>query len=139
MSRLLEGNLALADWVATSAKPVNSTLRPPQCPVRDILDHIGDKWTVLILLTLKDAPRRFNALQKEVPDISKRMLTQSLRSLERDGLVSRTVFPTKPPSVEYGLTELGEKVMIPIFHLIDWAKDSYGEICEARKRFDAAL
>jgi DNA-binding HxlR family transcriptional regulator len=77
------------------------------CPVRNLLDHIAAKWTTLILVELAEGPRRFNALSRALPDISKRMLTQSLRDLERDGLIAREVFPTKPPSVEYRLTPLG--------------------------------
>ncbi|MCB1331678.1 MAG: helix-turn-helix transcriptional regulator, partial [Maritimibacter sp.] len=71
------------------------------CPVRRILDHVAAKWTVLVLLELDAGPRRFNALARALPDISKRMLTQSLRDLQRDGLIARAVFDTKPPSVEY--------------------------------------
>jgi DNA-binding HxlR family transcriptional regulator len=81
----------------------------PQCPVRDVLDRIGDKWSTLILVTLANGPHRFSAVQHAIPDISKRMLTQTFRDLERDGLIARTVFPTRPPSVEYRLTPLGGK------------------------------
>jgi len=70
----------------------------PQCPVRDVLDRIGDKWSTLILSTLAASPHRFSAVQRAIPDISKRMLTQTFRDLERDGLIARTVFPTKEPS-----------------------------------------
>ncbi|WP_246660285.1 helix-turn-helix domain-containing protein [Rhizobium sp. FKL33] len=108
------------------------------CPVRDVLDHIGDKWTVLILLSLATENRRFSSLARDIPDISKRMLTQTLRDLERDGLVSRQVFPTKPPSVEYGLTELGRDAMIPISALMDWAERRHPDIRIARAKFDSA-
>nr|WP_284408819.1 helix-turn-helix domain-containing protein [Acidovorax sp. SUPP3334] len=107
-----------------------------QCPVRDVLDHIGDKWTTLILLTLAPAPLRFGALQRAVPDISKRMLAQTLRSLERDGLLTRHVFPTKPPSVEYRLSALGQSVMTPLSHLLHWAEQHHGSIRSARERYD---
>lgn len=107
------------------------------CPVRDVLDHIGDKWTVLILLSLATENRRFSSLARDIPDISKRMLTQTLRDLERDGLVSRQVFPTKPPSVEYSLTELGRDAMIPISALMDWAEKRHPDIRLARARFDS--
>lgn len=75
-----------------------------KCPVRDVLDQIGDKWTLLILLTLIPGPSRFSAIQRAVPDISKRMLTQTLRNLERNGMITRKVYATKPPSVEYALS-----------------------------------
>ncbi|NEL41890.1 MAG: helix-turn-helix transcriptional regulator, partial [Xanthomonas perforans] len=77
-----------------------------KCPVRDVLDQIGDKWTMLILLTLIPGPSRFSAIQRAVPDISKRMLTQTLRNLERNGMITRKVYATKPPSVEYALSKL---------------------------------
>jgi DNA-binding HxlR family transcriptional regulator len=109
-----------------------------KCPVRDVLDHIGDKWTVLILTALANEPHRFANLHRAVPDISKRMLTQTLRDLERDGLANRKVYPTKPPSVEYSLSDLGHDVMTPIACLIDWAQAQHGQIRAARARFDAA-
>ncbi|MBS8271647.1 transcriptional regulator, partial [Halomonas litopenaei] len=84
------------------------------CPVRSILDHVAAKWTSLIVLELAVGPQRFNALGRALPDISKRMLTQSLRDLERDGLVIRQVFDTKPPSVEYRLSELGQSFLAPL-------------------------
>jgi DNA-binding HxlR family transcriptional regulator len=109
-----------------------------KCPVRDVLDHIGDKWTVLILVSLATENRRFSNLARQIPDISKRMLTQTLRDLERDGLVSRQVFPTKPPSVEYALTELGRDAMIPISALMDWAERRHSDIRIARANYDSS-
>ncbi len=106
------------------------------CPVRNVLDHISTKWTPLILLTLQAGPLRFSQLHKQVPDISKRMLTQSLRDLERDGLLSRQVFPTKPPSVEYELTALGASVMQPLGALVDWADKNFETIKLSRQAFD---
>jgi DNA-binding HxlR family transcriptional regulator len=114
-------------------------LDPSRCPVRDVLDHIGDKWTVLILIALAATPRRFSELRRAVPDISKRMLTQTLRELERDGMVSRHVFPTKPPSVEYRLSPLGHSALDPLASLVAWAESSHAGIRSARKRFDAAI
>ncbi len=108
-----------------------------RCPVRDVLDHVGDKWSTLMMIALAEAPLRFSALQRAVPDISKRMLTHTLRSLERDGLILRQVFPTKPPSVEYSLTPLGRSLLDPIELLIDWAERSHAAIRMARARFDA--
>jgi len=109
----------------------------PQCPVRDALDRIGDKWSTLVLVTLADKPRRFSEVRRAIPDISKRMLTQTFRDLERDGLIARTVFPTKPPSVEYRLTPLGETIFEPLRALADWANRSHEAIKNARVAFDA--
>lgn len=108
------------------------------CPVRDVLDRIGDKWTTLVLIVLADGPARFSAVHRAVPDISKRMLVQSLRGLERDGLVDRRVFPTTPPAVEYRLTVLGMSILGPLRDLVVWADASRNAIKAARTRFDAA-
>ena len=108
------------------------------CPVRRILDHVAAKWTVLVLLELDVGPRRFNALGRALPDISKRMLTQTLRDLQRDGLISREVFDTKPPSVEYALTPLGASLMGPLFGLVHWAETNRAPIFAAQADFDAA-
>ena len=108
-----------------------------QCPVRDVLDRVGQKWTLLILVALEPAPKRFSQLQRQVGDISKRMLTQTLRQLERDGLVSRQVFPTKPPSVEYALTGLGRSALAPIGALLVWADSNHDAIRASRAAFDA--
>lgn len=107
-----------------------------RCPVRDVLDRVGDKWTTLILIALAAGPQRFGALNRATPDISKRMLTQTLRTLERDGLVARRVYPTKPPSVDYRLTPLGVAMMEPLAALIRWAEQSHPAIVAARRRFD---
>jgi DNA-binding HxlR family transcriptional regulator len=107
------------------------------CPVRDLLDGIGDKWSTLILMSLAAQPLRFSAVRRAVPDISKRMLTQTLRSLERDGMISRHVFATKPPSVEYDLTPLGESLLESMGALVGWAERSHPVVLRARERFDA--
>ncbi|SMY07034.1 winged helix-turn-helix transcriptional regulator [Flavimaricola marinus] len=108
------------------------------CPVRTILDHLAAKWTTLIVFELAEGSRRFNALGRSLPDISKRMLTQSLRELERDGLVRREVFDTKPPSVEYSLTEMGRSFLAPLETMTDWAVQSQADILRARAAFDGA-
>jgi DNA-binding HxlR family transcriptional regulator len=108
----------------------------PQCPVRVVLDRIGDKWSTLILVTLAKGPHRFSAVRRAIPDISKRMLTQTFRDLERDGLITRTVFPTKPPSVEYRLTRLGGTILEPLAVLVQWADRSHVAIRDARAAFD---
>lgn len=118
--------------------PGGAPNEPGSCPIRDVLDRVGQKWTLLILITLDAGPHRFSALQRAVGDISKRMLTQSLRDLERDGLISRTVFPTKPPSVEYALTDLGRSSLSPIATLGAWASDNHNAIRAARKAYDGA-
>ncbi len=106
------------------------------CPVRNVLDRIGDKWTMLTLAALAATPRRFSELHRIMPDISKRMLTQTLRDLERDGLATRHVFPTKSPRVEYRLSPLGQSVLEPLAILVRWAEGNYSNIREARARFD---
>ena len=109
-----------------------------RCPIRNVLDVIGDKWSTLTLMSLAGKPRRFSDLHRVIPDISKRMLTQTLRGLEREGLVTRHVFPTKPPSVEYRLSPLGRSVLVPLGGLIEWADARFDEIVAARRRFDIA-
>src|SRR5277367_1321820 len=106
------------------------------CPVRDVLDRIGDKWSILMIMTLAMRPQRFSELHRAIRDISKRMLTQSLRDLERDGLITRHVFPTKPPSVEYSLSPLGRSLLEPMASLVEWADRRYSDIHAARVRFD---
>ena len=107
------------------------------CPIRNVLDRVGDKWTMLTLGALAAAPRRFSELHRIMPDISKRMLTQTLRDLERDGLATRHVFPTKPPRVEYRLSALGQSALEPLASLVRWAEGNHSSIREARARFDA--
>lgn len=107
-----------------------------QCAVRGVLDQIGDKWTTLIVITLAEREHRFSEIHRAVPDISRRMLTQTLRDLERDGLVLRRVFPTKPPSVEYRLTHLGRSLLKPLTALVIWAGESQAQILRARAAYD---
>jgi len=104
------------------------------CPVRDLLDQIGDRWSMLLLAALAAGPRRFSALARAVPDISKRMLTQTLRTLEADGFVHRDVQPTVPPSVTYSLTPLGRSFAVPLLGLIEWAEANFPAVIEARGR-----
>jgi DNA-binding HxlR family transcriptional regulator len=107
------------------------------CPVRDVIERIGDKWSVLVIVQLVEGPRRFGELVRGTDGISRRMLTRTLRLLERDGLVSRTVFPTTPPSVEYAITELGEGLAGPLAALTDWAVANRPRVEAARAAFDA--
>ena len=105
--------------------------------VSDVLGRVGDKWSVLIITMLGDGPRRFNELKRMVSGISQRMLTLSLRGLERDGLVTRTVTPSTPPRVDYELTPLGRSLLGPVSELSAWALDNRDEIRKAREAFDA--
>jgi len=105
--------------------------------VSEVLSRVGDKWTVLVVATLGDGPKRFNELRRALGSISQRMLTLTLRALERDGLVTRTVFPTVPPRVDYELTELGRSLLDPVSALSLWARKNRPCIEDARKKFDA--
>ncbi|WP_421090968.1 winged helix-turn-helix transcriptional regulator [Pseudochrobactrum sp. MP213Fo] len=107
------------------------------CPIREVLDRVGDTWSLLVILSLQQGAVRFNALRREVEGISQRMLTVTLRSLERDGLVLRKVRPTSPPEVEYSLTVLGQSLAKPIDGLGQWAVDNRKIMREERKKFDA--
>jgi len=106
--------------------------------VSEVLARVGDKWTVLVVSTLGGGPKRFNELRKALGSISQRMLTLTLRGLERDGLVTRTVFPTIPPRVDYELTDLGRSLLRPVNGLSDWAREHRIAMEAARARFDAA-
>jgi DNA-binding HxlR family transcriptional regulator len=106
--------------------------------VRDVLQQIGGKWATLLMTALADKPHRFGALRRTVPDISQRILTQTLRDLQRDGYVDREVFATTPPSVEYRLTELGRSLYQPVALLQNWAVANHDAVRAARSRFDEA-
>src|SRR2546426_78341 len=102
---------------------------PEDCrAVSDVLARVGDKWTVLVVSTLGEGPKRFNELRRALGSISQRMLTLTLRSLERDGLVTRTVFPTIPPRVDYALTKLGHSFLKPVSSLGLWARQNRADI-----------
>ena len=120
-TRLLPGNLHVAEDCRA---------------VSEVLSRVGDKWTVLVVSALGDGPKRFNELRKGLGSISQRMLTLTLRALERDGLVTRTVFPTIPPRVDYELTDLGRSLLEPVSALGAWARRNRVAIQEARARFD---
>jgi DNA-binding HxlR family transcriptional regulator len=112
---------------------------PTSChTVTEILSRVGDKWSVQVVVQLGNGPRRFNELRRSVDGISQRMLTLTLRGLERDGLVTRTVFPTIPPRVDYQLTGLGCSLLKTVRGLGEWAIANRDEILEARRRFDGA-
>ena len=105
------------------------------CPIRDVLDRIGDQWSLLVMEALERGPRRFNELLRHLGDISRQMLSRTLRKLEQDGYVHRTVFAEVPPRVEYRLTPLGSSFLQPMRGLIHWADRHHGEIVAARARF----
>ncbi|GGD89455.1 HxlR family transcriptional regulator [Caballeronia grimmiae] len=107
----------------------------PQCPVRDVLDRLGEKWSTLIVMALAERSRRFAELVKLIPDISKRSLTHALRNLEEDGIITRHVLPTKPVSVEYRLSDLGRSMLGPLATLINWAERNHPVIRAARLRY----
>ena len=107
------------------------------CPTRRVLDLIADKWaTLLIGLLNEKQPQRFSALQRQTGGISQKMLTQTLRSLERDGLVQRTIYPQVPPRVEYALTPLGQTLCAPIAALIRWSEENIDAVTAAQERYD---
>ena len=104
--------------------------------VASVLARVGDKWSVLVIMMLSDGPKRFNELKRMIEGISQRMLTLTLRGLERDGLVTRTVFPTIPPRVDYDLTDLGRGLRQPVLALGQWAFEHKQQIESARTKFD---
>ena len=121
----------------TSLLPGNLHV-PEDCrAVSEVLARVGDKWTVLVVSTLGGGPKRFNELRRALGSISQRMLTLTLRGLERDGLVTRTVFATVPPRVDYELTRLGRSLLEPVNGLSLWARKHRAAIVDARLRFDA--
>ena len=107
-----------------------------QCPTRRVLDRIGDKWAVLVLILLEQETLRFNELRRRIDSISQKMLSQTLKSLERDGLVRREVFATVPVTVEYSLTELGRTLAQTVNQLTLWAEAHIGEVEAAQQRYD---
>jgi len=120
----------------TSMLPSNLHV-PEDCrAVTEVLSRVGDKWTILVVGELGNGPRRFNEIRRSLGSISQRMLTLTLRGLERDGFVTRTVFPTIPPRVDYALTSLGRDLLNPVSALGAWAVRNQPKIARARERFD---
>ncbi|CAN7691968.1 winged helix-turn-helix transcriptional regulator [Bosea sp. LjRoot237] len=107
-----------------------------RCPTRQVLDRIGDKWAVLVLILLEQETLRFNELRRKIENISQKMLSQTLKSLERDGLITRRAFPTVPVTVEYSLTPLGHTLAGTVAALTRWAEAHIGEVEEAQRRYD---
>ncbi len=106
------------------------------CEIRDLLDRLADKWSLLVVELLGDGTRRFSELRRQIDGISQRMLTLTLRQLERDGLVTRTVFPVVPPRVDYELTDLGAGLLAAVEPLVAWTRAHRDEIASARLRYD---
>lgn len=122
-----------------SGRPASNAGPTSEClEIREILNRIGDKWSVQVVGALAEGPRRFADLRRNVAGVSQRMLTLTLRLLERDGLIVRTVYPTVPPSVEYALTPLGQTLIAPVKALTDWAKHNKAQVRAARERYEEA-
>jgi len=119
-----------------AAGTADSLVRPGDCRVREVLDRVGDKWSLYVIETLGGGTRRFSDLRRMIDGISQRMLTVTLRGLERDGLVTRTVHPTVPPRVEYALTPMGRTLLDTVCTLLRWAQDHLAEIDAARAAYD---
>ena len=132
------GGLSHAELFSQIAKHGVESVTTTCRPVTDILSRVGDKWSVMIVMLLGPGPKRFNEIRRAINGISQRMLTLTLRGLERDGLVTRTVTPTIPPRVDYELTELGQSLRCPIDALGEWAFANREKIDAARARFDEA-
>jgi DNA-binding HxlR family transcriptional regulator len=108
------------------------------CPIRNVLDRIGDQWSLLVLDALDGRTRRFNELMRDLGDVSKQMLSQTLKRLEEDGFVRRTLYPEVPPRVEYDLTPLGQSFMVPMKALVDWADTHHALVRGARRAYRSA-
>ncbi len=104
------------------------------CPIRDVINRIGDKWSLLILVVLSEQPTRFNELKRTIGDISQKVLTKVLKELEQDGYITRTVFDQSPPKVVYELTDMGISILTPVGHLIEWAENNHSSIKNNRSR-----
>lgn len=137
---MLPDNIGLSQAPEVAEHPPANPHEPlsESClPVKAILARVGDKWSVLIVIALRDGPRRFNDIKRAAGTISQRMLTLTLRGMERDGLVKRTVTPTNPPRVDYELTAMGHSLRKPIENLGQWAVEHSAQIKDAQARFDA--
>lgn len=113
------------------------SLDPATCPVRQVLDGVGDKWSILVMTALSTSSRRFSELRRDIPDVSQKMLTHTLRKLERDGLLERIVTPTAPPRVDYRLRPLGLSLFVRLSGMASWVIENRAEIDAARASFDA--
>jgi DNA-binding HxlR family transcriptional regulator len=129
-----EGTILIPEHTEVTERPDH---RSTDCrAVSSVLARVGDKWSVLIIVLLGDGPKRFNEIKRMVGGISQRMLTLTLRGLERDGLVTRTIFPTIPPRVDYELTKLGRSLQTAVVPLGSWAQTHIADINKAQDKFD---
>jgi DNA-binding HxlR family transcriptional regulator len=113
-----------------------ASILDPECPSRVVFQRIGDKWASLVIQVLAGGPLRFSELRKTVHVVTPKVLTQTLRSLERDGLITRKVYAQVPPRVDYALTDLGQSLLVPLIHLRDWAENNVPAIIDARDSYD---
>jgi len=109
-----------------------------ECPLRNVLDRLGDKWSLLIFAVLEEEPKRFNEIKRLIGDISQRVLTQKLRQLERDGYLSRKVYPGKVSKVAYELTGLGRSALVPVMQLMQWSLEAHAQIRQSRAQYDSS-
>ena len=116
--------------------PSPELVAPESCPLREVLDRVGDKWSVLIVMDLREGSQRFNSLKRRIEGISQRMLSETLRQLERDGLVCRTVYAEQPVRVDYQLAALGRTLIEPIAALAAWSEQNRAKITAARLSYD---
>lgn len=119
------------------APPFEPGTHPGCGKVKEILARMGDKWTIFVIAMLAERPRRFNELKRLIGGVSQQMLTRTLKALERDGMVTRNVHPTVPPQVEYGLTDLGRSLAVPLMQLAGWVVEHLGAIEAHRSSYDA--
>ena len=127
--------IRLEELISMNRNEVRDALYP-NCPIRNVLSRVGDKWSMLVLFTLENNDcQRFKELQRNIPDISQKMLTATLKMLEGDGLIHREVFPEIPPRVEYSLTEKGKSLLPLIDNLLSWASENMEDIIESRKQY----
>ncbi len=130
--------MSVGHMAVTTVPVVSCGQEHEDCGIRDVLDRVGDKWSVLVIVELAQGVSRFSQLQRAISGISQRMLTLTVRRLERDGLVSRTVHPEVPPRVEYELTPMGHSLTFLVKSLADWSADHREAIAASRQRWDAA-
>ena len=127
--------IRLKELISMNRNEVRDALYP-NCPIRNVLSRVGEKWSMLVLFTLENNDcQRFKELQRNIPDISQKMLTATLKMLEGDGLIHREVFPEIPPRVEYSLTEKGKSLLPLIDNLLSWASENMEDIIESRKQY----
>lgn len=131
-NEVIEGILILGMLEVTDSMLANAKA----CPIRNVLDEVGKKWSLLVMLSLGGKRRRFMDVKRSIGDVTQRVLTQTLRKLERDGYISRQVYPTSPPTVEYWLTPMGLSLLELVGGLVVWANQHFDKVMEARKRFD---